>query len=106
MLAIEALEPDSAVGRVAVVLLGAAFVVLSLGVAWRVYSASFFRGFLVAVGIFLSFDMVVFHWVFRLHRITEGSEANVIEPLLVVVGVGFVTYGLRRESSTKQHEGA
>jgi hypothetical protein len=48
-------------------------------------------------GIFLSFDIVVFHWVFRLHRITSGPEANVIEPILVLIGIGFVAYGLTHE---------
>jgi hypothetical protein len=28
----------------------------------------------------------VFHWVFGLHRITAGTEANVIEPILVAIG--------------------
>jgi hypothetical protein len=56
---------------------------------------SFFRGFLVAIGTFLSFDMILLHWVFRLHRLTSGPEADVIEPLFVVLGVAFIVYGLR-----------
>jgi hypothetical protein len=58
----------------------------------------FFRGFLVAIGTFLSFDMILLHWVFRLHRLTSGPEADVIEPLFVVLGVAFIAYGLRSET--------
>jgi uncharacterized membrane protein len=98
MLAIEALTPETTGGRVGVVLLGAAILILTLALARRFFSASFFRGFLASVGIFLSFDVVVFHWLFGLHRITSGREANVIEPILVVIGVGFLVYGLGGES--------
>jgi hypothetical protein len=86
---------ETIAGRVAVVLLAAAFLLLPLVLAKRLASSSFFRGFLVAVGVFLSFDIVVFHWLFRLHRITAGSQANVIEPILVAAGAGFVIHGLR-----------
>jgi len=65
--------------------------------AKRLGSSSFFHGFLVAVGVFLSLDIVVVHWIFGLHRVTAGPEANVIEPILVAAGIGFVIYGLRRE---------
>jgi hypothetical protein len=97
--AIESLQPDSVAGRVVVVALGAAFLLLSLGLVQRIYPPPFFRGFLVAVGIIFSFDVVVFHWVFQLHRITDGSEADVIEPVLVAIGLGFVLHGLLRERS-------
>jgi hypothetical protein len=83
--------------RVGVVLGGAVVMVLTLVLVWRLYSRSFFNGVAVATGLLLSFDIVVFHWVFRLHRITEGSEANVIEPLLVAIGVGLIAYGARHE---------
>jgi len=84
-------------GRIAAVILGCAILVGSLIASGRLYSRSFFHGFMVSAGIFLSFDMILFHWVFRLHRITGGPEADVIEPILVLVGVGFVVYGLRHE---------
>jgi hypothetical protein len=102
MYAITGLEPDTVAGRVLVVALGAAVLLLSLGLARRLYSPAFFRGFMVAVGIIFSFDVVVFHWLFGLHRITEGSEANIIEPVVVAMGVGFLTYGLRGERP-RQH---
>ena len=98
IIALESLEPDTGEGRVAVVLLGAAIVVLALALAKRAYPPSFFRGFLVAVGVIFSFDIVVFHWVFGLHRITAGTEADVIEPIVVATGVAFVALGLRNEA--------
>ncbi len=83
--------------RIAVVAIGAAVLIGCLIASGLHYSRSFFHGFMVSSGRFLGFGMIVFHWVFRLHRITAGPEANVIEPVLVVVGVGFVLYGLTHE---------
>ena len=74
----------------------------SLVASWRFYSRSFFHGFMVSAGVFLSFDIVVLHWVFKLHRITNGPEADIIEPLFVLIGVGMIAYGLineKRQSS-------
>jgi hypothetical protein len=98
---LESLEPETAEGRVAVVLVGAATLLLTLALAKRSYPSSFFRGFLVAVGVIFSFDIVVFHWVFGLHRITAGTEANVIEPIVVAIGAVFVTLGLRSEAQSR-----
>lgn len=104
MFALEGFSPETSGGRVAVVLLGTAMLILTLALAKRFYSASFFRGFLVSVGIFLSFDVVVFHWIFGLHRITSGREADVIEPVVVVIGAGFVIFGLRREARSSRSQ--
>jgi Predicted membrane protein (DUF2243) len=95
--AFEAPAPETMAGRVAVVLLAVAILIVTLVLAGRLGSSSFFHGFLVAVGVFLSIDIVVVHWIFRLHRVTAGPEANVIEPILVAAGAAFVIYGLRRE---------
>src|SRR6266496_6714589 len=76
-------RPHTMTGRVAVVLLAVAILIGTLVLAKRLGSSSFFHGFLVAVGVFLSIDIVVVHWIFRLHRVTAGPEANVIEPILV-----------------------
>ena len=65
-------------GRLAVIGLGVVSLVFFLMAAAR-RSRAFFNGFLVAVGTFLSFDMILFHWVFQLHRITSGPAANVLE---------------------------
>ncbi len=84
-------------GRIGEVAIGVFVLVASLMLAARFYSSSFFHGFLVACGVFLSFDIVLFHWIFRLHRITSGPEADIIEPLFVLIGIGFVAYGLMNE---------
>lgn len=95
--ALVGLTADTPTERVLVVLLGAGILLFMLALVWRLYPRTFLHGFFVAAGVFLSFDIVVFHWIFGLHRITAGPEADVIEPVLVVLGVGFITYGLLRE---------
>ncbi len=104
-LAFEPPVPETMAGRVAVVLLAVAILILTLVLAGRLGSSSFFHGFLVAVGVFLSIDIVVVHWIFRLHRVTGGPEANVIEPILVAAGAAFVIYGLRRERRSPRGPG-
>ncbi len=84
-------------GRIGVILLAVVFLVVFLALAKRKGDA-FFRGFLVAVGTFLTVDMILLHWVFRLHRLTSGPEADVIEPIFVLLGVAFIAYGLRRDA--------
>jgi uncharacterized membrane protein len=91
-------------GRIAVLAFGSAFFIACLEAARRYYSRAFFHGFLVSAGIFLSFDVVVFHWIFGLHRVTSGPEANVIEPLAVLLGIVFIAYGLTREKSHVSRE--
>lgn len=86
--------------RLAVVLVGGTILLSSLVLVRRQFPVSFFHGFLVSTGLFLSFDIVVFHWLFRLHRITSGNEASVIEPILVLMGLGLIMYGVRRERRT------
>jgi hypothetical protein len=81
-------------GRLGVIAFAVACLIFFLVLARR-RGDSFYRGFLVAIGTFLSFDMILLHWVFRLHRLTSGPEADVIEPLFVVLGVAFIVYGLR-----------
>ena len=91
------LKATTTTQRVLVVQLGAGIMLLMLVLVRRWFARAFFHGFLVAVGTFFSFDIVVFHWVFQLHRLTAGREANLFEPLLVALGIGFVAYGLRGE---------
>ncbi len=85
------LKATTTTQRILAVQVGAVILLLMLVLVRRRFAHSFFHGFLVAVGTFFSFDIVLFHWVFKLHRITSGSEANVIEPLLVALGIGFAT---------------
>jgi uncharacterized membrane protein len=86
-------------GRIAALALGAAVFLGCLEVARRRYPLAFFHGFLVCAGTFLSFDVVVFHWVLGLHRVTSEPEADIIEPLAVLLGIVFIAYGLAREKA-------
>jgi uncharacterized membrane protein len=92
-------------GRLGVILVACLFLVAFLVLAARV-GPSFFRGFLVAVGTFLSFDMILLHWVFRLHRLTSGPEADFVEPAFVVLGLVFVVVGLRSERASQRRPSA
>ena len=84
-------------GRIFGVAIAVVVVVAMLYVIYRWMNVSFFNGFLVAVGTFLSVDLLLVHWVMELHRITSGPEAVWIEVILFGIGVVFVTLGLRRE---------
>ena len=69
----------------------------------KLFSRAFFHGFLVATGTILSFDIVLFHWIFQLHRITNGPEADVLEPIFVLFGCCLTWWGIRQEK--KLHGG-
>jgi uncharacterized membrane protein len=86
--------------RIGAVLFGMLILLILMFIAHLIFSKSFIQGFIVATGLFLSFDIVVFHWIFQLHRITNGPEANWLEPILVVSGIIFIWYGIRRELIT------
>ncbi|MBM7662049.1 putative membrane protein [Bacillus mesophilus] len=87
--------------RIGAVLFGVFVLLILMFIAHFVFSKSFFQGFVVATGLFLSFDIVVFHWIFQLHRITNGPEANWLEPILVVGGIVLIWYGIKRELISK-----
>ncbi|WP_096186116.1 hypothetical protein [Evansella halocellulosilytica] len=63
----------------------------------KFFSNSFFHGVLFSSGFFASFDIIVVHWIFQLHRLTHGPEANILEPFLVVVGITMMIYAITRE---------
>ena len=100
LVAIQALQPETMAGRIIGVAIAVVVVVAMLVVIYRWMNVSFFNGFLVAVGTFLSVDLLLVHWVMELHRITSGPEAVWLEVILFAVGVVFVTVGLRRELAT------
>ncbi|WP_456279284.1 hypothetical protein [Bacillus sp. AK128] len=95
------LKAESQLERIGAVLFGVLVLLIFMVIAHRFFSRSFFQGFVVATGLFLSFDIVVFHWVFQLHRITNGPEANWLEPVLVIGGVIFIWYGIKREINNR-----
>ena len=97
ILGLQVFMPETMAGRVAGVLLAVLVLLATLYLANRWYSVSFFNGFLVAVGIFLSFDLFLVHWMMELHRITSGEEAIWLEIPLFVAGVIFIVIGVGRE---------
>jgi len=72
--------------------------------AFYFFNRSFFHGFIVAGGLILSFDIVLLHWIFQLHRITSGPEADVLEPLFVLCGIALVITGVKRELAAGQRD--
>ena len=88
---------ETALGRLAVLLIAFAVLVASLLRARRAASPSFFLGMLVGTGLVLSFDIVWVHWIFGLHHLTNHQEDLVLEPLLVVTGLAFMWFGISRE---------
>lgn len=102
VVAIEALVPQTMGGRIGGVALLVALVLGTVYLANRFYSVSFFNGFLVAIGLFATVDLIVVHWLMELHRITSGEEATWIEVVLAVVGIVFIALGLRGESRAKE----
>lgn len=91
------MKAETQVGRIGAVFFGICVLLILMAIFHRFFSRSFFNGFTVATGLFLSFDIVVFHWIFQLHRITNGPEANWLEPLFVLAGIGLVWYGVKKE---------
>jgi hypothetical protein len=90
---------DTAIERISAVGSGLVILFILMIIFKKLFSASFFHGFIVACGLFLSFDIVVFHWFFQLHRITSGLEANWLEPIFVVFGTILLVYGVKREKA-------
>ena len=86
-------------GRIGGVALAVVIVLATVVLAYRLYSVSFFNGFVVAVGLFISIDLLLVHWMMEIHRITAGEEAIWLEIPLFVSGLAFVVVGLRRERS-------
>lgn len=95
------LKANTATERIGAVGFGILILLLLMTMFHRWFSTSFFHGFIVVTGLFLSFDIVVFHWVFQLHRITSGPEANWLEPLFVLGGTCLLLYGIKKEKSVK-----
>jgi len=72
--------------------------------AFHFFSRSFFHGFIVSAGLILSLDIVFLHWIFQLHRITSGPEADVLEPLFVLCGIALTIVGVKRELAAERRD--
>lgn len=84
-------------GRLVVLALAIAVLVGFLVWSKRTSSRSFFLGVLAGTGLVLSFDIIWVHTLFGLHHLTNAPEDAVLEPLLVLVGLAFLWYGITRE---------
>src|SRR6266566_5158776 len=61
----------------------------------RMTSASFFLGALAGMGFVLSVDIVLIHWIFGLHHLTNTQMD--LEPLFVLLGLVFLWFAITRE---------
>lgn len=100
------LKANTQAQRVGVVILGVLALVALMTVSRRIFGTSFAHGFTVASGLFLSVDIVAFHWIFQLHRITSGPEATWLEPILAALGAGMAWLGVMRERGMVHRTGA
>ena len=88
---------DTSAGKLAVVILAVAFLIGFILWSKQTKSASFFRGVLAGMGFVLSVDIVLVHWIFGLHHITNTQMDIVLEPLFVVLGLVFLWFAITRE---------
>jgi hypothetical protein len=91
------LRAETMAGRIGAVMVAVVIMVAGMVGSRLWFPRPFFNGYLVATGLFLSFDIILLHWTFQLHRITSGPEANVLEPIFVVIGLALLVYGIRSE---------
>lgn len=80
-----------------VLLVAVAVLVAFLIWSKRAASNSFFLGVLAGTGLVLSFDIVWVHWLFGLHHLTNTRMDLILEPLLVLLGIVFLWFGISRE---------
>ncbi|WP_078429152.1 hypothetical protein [Alkalihalobacterium alkalinitrilicum] len=83
--------------RIGVLAIGGGATILFFILCRKFFPISFFHEVIAASGFFASFDIVVFHWIFNLHRLTNGPEADLIEPILVLIGIILFIYGIQKE---------
>ena len=91
------LRAETMAGRLGAIALAVGIMVAGMVGSRIWFPRPFFHGYLVATGLFLSFDIIMLHWIFQLHRLSSGPEANVLEPIFVLLGIGFLIYGVRSE---------
>jgi phage shock protein PspC (stress-responsive transcriptional regulator) len=84
-------------GQLSVIALAVAFLMSVLLWSKRTTSDSFFLGVLAGMGFVLSVDIVLIHWIFGLHHITNTQMDLVLEPLFVVLGLVFLWFAITRE---------
>lgn len=88
---------DTWAGKIAAIAVAVVFLLGFLFWSRRAGSASFFRGVLAGTGSVLSVDIVLIHWIFGLHHVTNTQMDVLLEPLLVLLGLGFLWFAITRE---------
>lgn len=97
VLAITLYPVTTPTGQIAVLAVAIAVLIGFLFWSKQTASASFFWGVLAGNGFVLSFDIVWVHWMFGLHHLTNTQMDLVLEPLLVLLGIIFLCFGITRE---------
>jgi uncharacterized membrane protein len=87
----------SSAGQLSVIALAVAFLMAFLLWSKRTTSDSFFLGVFAGMGFVLSVDIVLIHWIFGLHHITNTQMDLVLEPLFVLLGLVFLWFAITRE---------
>ncbi len=88
---------SSSAGQLSVIAVAVAFLIMFLLWSQRTTSASFFLGVLAGMGFVLSVDIVLVHWIFGLHHLTNTQMDLVLEPLFVLLGLVFLWFAITRE---------
>ncbi|SER81517.1 DUF2243 domain-containing protein [Salipaludibacillus aurantiacus] len=94
-------EAETMAERIGALLFTGAVTLLIFYLAYRFFTCSFFNGVIFAAGFFASFDIFVVHWLFNLHRLTDGPEAIYFEVALVILGIIMIVFSLGNEKKIK-----
>lgn len=97
VLAFALVPVSTSAGQLSVIAVAVAFLIVFLLWSKRTTSASFFRGALAGMGFVLSVDIVLIHWIFGLHHITNTQMDLVLEPLFVLLGLVFLWFAITQE---------
>jgi phage shock protein PspC (stress-responsive transcriptional regulator) len=97
VLAFALIPVNTSAGQLSVIAAAVAFLIVFLWWSNRTTSASFFQGVLAGMGFVLSVDIVLIHWIFGLHHITNTPMDLILEPLFVLLGLVFLWFAITRE---------
>jgi uncharacterized membrane protein len=97
VLAFALVPVSTSAGQLSAIAVAVAFLIVFLLWSKRTTSASFFRGALAGMGFVLSVDIVLIHWIFGLHHITNTQMDLVLEPLFVLLGLVFLWFAITQE---------
>jgi hypothetical protein len=96
-LAIAIYPVESPAAKLAAVAIAFAGLIISFFWSKGAGSNSFFLGTLTGAGFVVCIDIITLHWIFALHHLTNTDMDLVLEPLFVLLGLGFLWFGITRE---------